>query len=126
MTDKLKQFLPADVNNSDEIDQLFTAELLQVSNEEHFRRFLYKWEYWLDKETRKLKGSDWGMVNEFLIKLRTEKTITKEMMTDSKYLKALRLAVPSKIVLVSYQAKRFRVSWGFCYHQLRKAKAIKF
>jgi hypothetical protein len=124
--DRLKQFLPADVFPVDEIDQMYAKELLGVTSGKQLERFIYKWEYWLDRGTWKLKEADWEWIQPLLVIIRSEKKMEKVDRFTPQFRQALALAVPDKLLMVRLVAMKFKVPWGLAYKRMKQEGVIKY
>jgi hypothetical protein len=110
---------PEDIGYLTELDKDFVKDLKSVHDENSFQSFLDKWNYWLDPETQKLKGSDWGWMSPLL-----DDTRSDDVIPEDKHDSALRLVMPEKIVKVTVMAHRFKTPWGCAYIRMKEEEKI--
>jgi len=112
---------PENINYLTELDTAFTKDLMAIQGTELFEKFIKKWKYWLDEETKKLSGKDWKWVNPLIKECRNEK-ITPEKRHDP----ASALLMPERIFKISLVAWHFKVPWGCAYIRMKEMGQINY
>jgi len=112
---------PEDVGYLTELDKDFIKELKAVHDDASFQSLLDSWNYWLDPDTQKLKGSDWPWISPLLDDTRNDNVIPED-----KHEPAIKLVMPERIVKITMAAYKFKVPWGLAYLRLKEAGKITY
>ena len=107
--------LPETVGHHTELDASYAEDLKKVKNNLQFYSHLKRWQYWLDEDTKNLKGTDWQWISPLLEDCRNEMCCPSDLHTP-----AIKLAMPEKIVYVTMVANEFNIPWGAAYLRLRE------
>ena len=113
--------IPDKVGYLTELDSDFAKALQSVKDYKTFQAFLDQWQYWLDDESKNLKGSDWDKLYPLIEDCRKPNVIPED-----KHNEAMALMMPRKLMEISIRAHQFGVPWGCMYLRLKEMKIIDF
>lgn len=101
--------VPNRVNYSSEYDREYSGELLAITTDEEFRKFLSRWNYWIEEESKSLIFSE--------IREKMDDCRKDDFIPSFDYLFVLDLLMPPKLLFYSLIAAKFGVSWGVAFIQ---------
>lgn len=112
---------PEEVGYITPLDKDYAAGLKAVVGPKSFQRFLDKWDYWLDEDTRKLTGKDWASIGLLLEDCRKE-----DVVPENKHDPAMALVMPEKMMKVTMVAIKFGAPWGCAYIRMKEDGVIDY